>query len=187
MSAENDMMQLDPGCDDELVLVDVLDRELGVATKERVHREGLLHRAFSVVLVREGDAGPELLLTQRAFGKYHSGGLWTNTCCSHPRAGEGLVAAAERRVREELGCETLELYEIAAFVYRAPFDNGLCEYEYDHVLLGRFGGELDYDPDEVAAVRWVTPQILAAELADAPEQFTAWSFTVFSYALSVLA
>ena len=154
----------DPACEDMLVLVDGLDREVGCATKERAHREGLLHRAFSVVLVREGADGPELLLAQRAAGKYHSGGLWANSCCSHPRAGEELADAARRRVREELGCDADSLREIAAFAYRAPFPDGICEHEYDHVLVGRACGEVAPDPAEVSAVRWVGANQLAAEL-----------------------
>ena len=171
----HDAMTLDPAREDLLVLVDGLDREIGTATKECVHREGLLHRAFSVLLVREGANGPELLLAQRAPGKYHSAGLWANSCCSHPRAEEQLLDAAYRRVREELGCEAADLRELAAFVYRAEFADGLCEYEYDHVLVGRCEGELAPDPAEVGAVRWVAADDVAAELADHPDQVAAWA------------
>ena len=116
-----DNMAVDPARADELVLVDGLDRQVGTATKEQTHREGLLHRAFSVVLVREGADGPEILLAQRAEGKYHSAGLWANSCCSHQRAGEEVVAAAYQRVCEELGCEAADLREVAAFAPLLPF------------------------------------------------------------------
>ena len=177
-------LENDPARNDALILVDGADRQIGTASKEETHVKGLLHRAFSVVLVREGDDGPEYLLAQRAEGKYHSAGLWANSCCSHPRAGEELVQAAYRRVREELGCEALELREIAAFVYRAPFDNGLCEYEYDHVLLGSCAGEEAPDPSEVADTRWVSAETLARELAEVPEIFAPWAYTVLSLTLA---
>lgn len=164
----------DPAREDLLILVDALDRQRGTATKWEAHVEGLLHRAFSVVLVRETGAGPQLLLAKRALCKYHSGGLWANSCCSHPRDGEGTIEAAYRRVHEELGCEALDLREVCAFVYRAEFDNGLCEHECDHVIVGRFAGELAPDPNEASDVRWVGFDELAAELADAPERFAAW-------------
>lgn len=118
-------MANDPARDDELILVDGLDREVGTATKLQTHVEGLLHRAFSVVLARDGADGPELLLAKRSMRKFHSGGLWANSVCSHPRAGEELMDAAYRRVREELGCGAVGLREIAAFAYRAEFENGL--------------------------------------------------------------
>ena len=180
----NDHMASDPAREDVLILVDSLDRKIGAASKEQAHREGLLHRAFSVVLTREGVEGTEILLTKRAEGKYHSGGLWTNSCCSHPRMGEQLPEAAYRRVHEELGCEAADLQEIASFSYRAVFENGICEYEYDHVLVGRFAGELACDPAEVEAVRWISVDALAIELAKKPELFTAWSPMVLSIALA---
>ena len=173
----------DPARDDQLVLVDGLDRQVGVATKWDAHVTGSLHRAFSVVLLREGSDGPELLLAQRAAGKYHSAGLWANSCCSHPRAGEELLEAAYRRVREELGCDASDIREVDSFVYRAVFENGLTEHEYDHVLLGRPAGELDPDPVEVSDVRWVGFQDLARALADQPEVFSAWAPMVLSIAM----
>ena len=186
MEAIDDRMALDPARGDELILVDGLDRQVGVATKERTHREGLLHRAFSVMLVRDGAESPELLIAQRASGKYHSGGLWANSCCSHPRVGEGLMDAAYRRVREELGVEAVDLRELSAFVYRAPFETGIVEYEYDHLLVGCCAGDPDPDPQEVSSVRWVRANDLAAELADHPELFSPWAFTVFSLVLASL-
>ena len=170
----------DPARDDVLVLVDGLDRKIGTATKMKTHTEGLLHRAFSVVLIKDGEAGPELLLAKRAAGKYHSAGLWANTCCSHPREGEETIAAAYRRVEEELGCTAIDLHELCAFIYRAPFDNGICEHEYDHVLIGGCEGEPSFDPSEVAEVRWVGVDALADELAACSEKFAAWAPTVLS-------
>lgn len=182
---QEDMLD-DVAREDLLILVDGLDRERGTATKWDAHARGLLHRAFSVVLVRDGADGPEMLLSQRAMGKYHSGGLWANSCCSHPREGEGLHDAARRRVREELGCDAVGLREIAAFVYRAEFENGLTEHEYDHVFVGRFEGELAPDPTEVSATRWVGVDELAAELAESPLRFSAWAPMVLSMALADL-
>lgn len=179
--------------EDELILVDGLDRQVGSASKARAHAEGLLHRAFSVVLVR---ADGRLLLSRRAEGKYHSGGLWANSCCSHPRVGEAVPDAAERRVREELGCGVAPgtLREIGAYVYRAVFANGLVEYEYDHVLLARIdavAGDEDAalapDPAEVGETRWISPAGLAAELAARPEAFAAWASGVLAMALRELA
>ena len=182
-----DAFALDAARQDMLVLVDGLDREIGEATKEQAHREGLLHRAFSVVLIRESsdaDGGKtEVLLAQRAEGKYHSGGLWANSCCSHPRVGEKTIDAAYRRTSEELGCAAEALEEIGAFVYRAEFGSGLCEYEYDHVFVGWMAGDLGPDPDEVGGTRWVTTDELARLLAEAPGMFCAWAFTVLSLAL----
>ena len=182
-----DAFALDAARDDMLILVDGLDREVGEATKELAHSEGLLHRAFSVVLVREGPgedgSKAEVLLAQRAEGKYHSGGLWANSCCSHPHVGEKTVDAAYRRTQEELGCTAEGLEEIGAFVYRAEFGSGLFEYEYDHVFVGRMAGDLDPDPDEVGGTRWVTADELARLLAEEPGMFCAWAFTVLSLAL----
>ena len=134
---------------DHLICVDIFDRPVGVATKEEAHRKGMLHRAFSVFIVdsREG----RMLLQKRALGKYHSGGLWANACCSHPRQGEETTAAAHRRLVEEVGidCTLTPLY---SFVYREVFPDGLVEYEYDHVFLG-WGSIheliLDPDPEEI--------------------------------------
>jgi len=178
------LMAGDSARDDMLVLVDGLDREVGTATKLETHAQGLLHRAFSVALVRDGDDGSELLLAKRSLAKYHSGGLWANSVCSHPRAGEELMDTAYRRVREELGCDAVVLREIAAFAYRAEFENGLCEYEYDHVLVGRCEGEPDPDPAEVSEVRWVGFDELAAALAEHPEAFAAWAPMVLTMAMS---
>lgn len=183
MADGKDRMALDAAKDDLLILTDIRDRQAGTATKEQAHRSGLLHRAFSVMLYRDAGDTREYLIARRAEGKYHSAGLWANSCCSHPRAGEDLLEAARSRVREELGCGVLDLEEIGSFVYRAVFPDGLCEYEYDHVLLGRPDGGLDPDPAEAGETRWVTADTLSALLAGSPEQFAPWAFTVFSLVL----
>lgn len=180
MTERRDPMALDPAKEDLLILTDMLDRQTGTATKEQAHRSGLLHRAFSVVLYRDAGDTREYLISRRADGKYHSAGLWANSCCSHPRSGEGVTEAARSRVRQELGCGVSDLDEIGAFVYRAVFPDGLCEYEYDHVLLGRPAGIPDPDPAEISETRWVTAEVLSSLMAAHPEQFAPWAFTVFS-------
>lgn len=181
-----DRMQNDPAKDDLLVLVDGLDRIVGTASKEEAHREGLLHRAFSAVLIREGSEGREILLSKRAEGKYHSAGLWANSCCSHPRQGEELADAVSRRIREELGCGASGLKEIGSFMYRAEFPNGIVEYEYDHVFVGMIEGKVCPEPDEVSETRWITAEMLACELREDPRIFSAWAYSVFSIALKTL-
>ena len=187
MANMTEAMAADPARDDLLILVDGLDRQTGTATKWEAHVEGLLHRAFSVVLMREGEGGPELLLAKRSLQKYHSGGLWANSCCSHPRAGEEVIDAAYRRVREELGCEAVDLREINAFVYRAEFDNGFAEHEFDHVVVGRCEGAIDPDPAEASEVRWIGFDALACELAEQPKHFAAWAPIVLTLTMAHLA
>jgi isopentenyl-diphosphate delta-isomerase len=155
---------------DELVLVDVLDRPTGTASKEETHRLGLLHRAFSVFLVR----GDEVLLQRRAPGKYHSGGLWTNSCCSHPRVGEDLASAVGRRLFDELGVVGCDCREVGSFVYRHQFADDLFEYEYDHVFLGEWHGGVIPDPDEAMDVRWVPIPEAMRLLQEEPAIFTCW-------------
>lgn len=166
------------GVEDQLVLVDLLDQEVGVAPKQEVHERGLLHRAFSVLLWREGAQGTELLLQRRARGKYHSGGLWTNSCCSHPRAGERLCDAVTRRLREELGTRPAGFVappcEVGTYVYRATFGNGITEYEYDHVFVAKYVGGVAPDPTEASAVAWEALSAVEKDVANHPERYTAW-------------
>lgn len=180
----DERMAADPARNDMLMLVDGLDREIGAATKLQAHVEGTLHRAFSVVLVRDGETGPELLLAKRSMLKYHSGGLWANSCCSHPRVGEDVIEAAYRRVPEELGCEAVNLHEACAFVYHATFDNGLIEHEFDHVVVGRCKGEVIPNPAEASEARWVSFDELAAELADEPHKFAVWAPIALTLAMA---
>ena len=157
---------------DQLILVNMDDEEIGTASKEEVHEKGLLHRAFSVFLFNDDT----LLLQKRALHKYHCGGLWTNTCCSHPRPGETVAAAATRRLHEELGIELTEdaLHEVYSFVYRVPFANGLTEYEYDHVLVGEYSGTFQANPEEVADICRIRLNELKESMQTEPEKYTPW-------------
>lgn len=166
---------------DELILVDIFDRETGFCSKEEAHRRGLLHRAFSVFAY----SGGSMLIQQRAFGKYHSGGLWANTCCSHPRRGESLENAVRRRLREETGI-TGRPEEAFSFVYRHSFRPDLHEYEYDHVFLMEYDGEVTADPEEIAAVRWIPFDRLAGELLDCPEKYAPWFLTAAPRVLALM-
>jgi len=156
--------------EEQVVLVDERDAEVGVAPKQRVHETGELHRAVSVFLF---DSLGRLLLQRRASGKYHSAGLWSNTCCSHPRPGEAPGAAASRRLREEMGIEC-DLEPRGTFTYRAALDNGLVEHEVDHLFVGRFDGEPLPDRSEVGEWRWIAIAALEKECAANPERFTPW-------------
>jgi isopentenyl-diphosphate delta-isomerase len=159
------------GMQEELVLlVNERDEPVGTMGKLKAHQAGALHRAFSVFLF---DEQGRLLIQKRAAGKYHSAGLWTNTCCSHPRPKEQVVEAARRRLKEEMGIE-VDLHPRFNFVYRAEVGNGLVEHEFDHVLFGTFSGEPIPDPLEVAEWRYLDPDSLDAELHMAPERFTKW-------------
>ncbi|MDH4045248.1 MAG: isopentenyl-diphosphate Delta-isomerase [Gemmatimonadota bacterium] len=161
------------------MLVDARDRVVGSAPKLDAHRSGMLHRAFSVFVF---DAEGSLLLQQRARRKYHSGGLWTNTCCGHPRPGETTVVAARRRLREEMGIAcTLE--EAGSFLYRAEVGGGLVEHELDHVLVGYSRDEPVPDPLEVAGWRRVQIPEVYREVTRVPARFTAWFTRAFEIAL----
>lgn len=160
---------------EEVVLVDEHDREAGSAAKLAAHEAGgRLHRAFSVFVFDSGGSGGQLLLQRRAAGKYHFGGLWTNTCCGHPRPGEAVEEAAGRRLYEEMGVSPA-LTRITSFVYEA-FDpeSGLTEREYDHVFYGYHEGEPSPDPDEVSSWAWVSTEDLFRGLSESPESYTPW-------------
>jgi isopentenyl-diphosphate delta-isomerase len=155
---------------EQVILVDQNDIEVGTAEKLAAHAEGQLHRAFSVFVMNAGGA---LLMQKRSGSKYHSGGLWSNTCCSHPRPGETIAAAAHRRLQEEMGFDC-ELRPAFSFTYCAPVSNGLIEHELDHVLFGRFDGEPRPDPGEVDAWRWASFPELRAQVGVHPERFSIW-------------
>ena len=157
---------------EKLICVDIFDREIGSAEKLEAHQKCLLHRAFSVFLVQDG----KMLIQRRAAHKYHSGGKWANACCSHPM--EDVLADAKLRLKEELGVEA-DIAEIGHFVYRHTFENGLTEYEYDHVLLGRIPHSTPIvpDPSEADAVQWMSPEELTRQLTELPQIFTPWFLT----------
>lgn len=159
-----------------VVLVDEQGHECGLQEKMQAHREGALHLAFSVLLYRNTAVGREYLLHQRALGKYHSGGLWTNTCCSHPRQGETLSQAGIRRLQEEMGITiTTTLTNVGQFCYYAELDNQLIEHELDHVLIANGEGLIfTPNPAEVMAYRWWPIAELQQQVQQTPQQFTAW-------------
>lgn len=153
-----------------VVLVDEKDRPIGKEEKLKAHQLGLLHRALSVLIF---NSKGELLLQQRASHKYHTPSLWTNTCCSHPREGESLFDATHRRLEEEMGMST-PLKPIFSFVYKADFDNGLVEHEFDHVWVGYSDNNPNINTNEVADFKWMTLDAIDAEIKKLPGQFTAW-------------
>lgn len=157
-----------------VILVDEHDNEVGMAEKLSAHQKNQLHRAFSVFIFRR-TPHLELLLQQRALDKYHAEGLWTNTCCSHPRSGEEIVAAGERRLKEELGIHAT-LKNVGWFHYNAHFANGLSENEIDHVLIGIVPADINIapNPEEVHDYRWISLDELERELVLQSENFTPW-------------
>ena len=165
-----------------VVLVDENDRAIGSAPKLEVHERGLLHRAVSLLL--RDDTG-RFLLQRRASDKYHSGGLWSNTCCGHPRPGESNESAALRRVRAEMGILEVKIRSVSAFLYRATVGNGLVEHEVDHVLVGEWSGEPNPDPSEVSEWRWVSESALQADLASNPDRYTPWLANVLMHSRRV--
>ena len=154
----------------KLILVDENDLPLGTAEKMEAHEKGLLHRAFSVFIF---NAQGKMLLQQRAVNKYHSGGLWTNACCSHPYFEEETLVAAEKRLQEEMGFTT-QLIKAFEFVYKASFNNGLTEYEYDHVFIGKYDGGILPDIDEVADYCFMSIEGIKNSLQSNPYKYTEW-------------
>jgi isopentenyl-diphosphate delta-isomerase len=158
-----------------VVLVDEKDKQIGLMPKMEAHEKGALHRAFSVFILNKGN---ELMLQQRALHKYHSPGLWTNTCCSHQRDGESNIEAGTRRLQEEMGF-VADLKETTSFIYKAPFDNGLTEHELDHILIGNYNGVPTINEDEVAAWKWVSLEALKTDIEELPNQYTVWFKIIF--------
>ncbi len=157
-----------------VILVDLHDEPVGTAEKIFAHQQNLLHRAFSIFIFRQHHEY-ELLLQQRAAHKYHSAGLWTNTCCSHPYPGESIIEAANRRLQEEMGIHCM-LKELGCFHYNVHFSNGLSENEIDHIVVGHIPASitLNVNPNEVQAYRWITLPALKKEIQHQPESFTPW-------------
>jgi isopentenyl-diphosphate delta-isomerase len=155
---------------EQVILVDFDDKETGIMEKQQAHIEGRLHRAISVFIF---NTTGEMLLQQRAADKYHSPNLWTNTCCSHPRPGETVGDAASRRLREEMGMEG-DLHEAFSFIYQAKLDNGLTEYEFDHVFIGITNDTPQPDGSEVRAWQYAFPAQVEKDINDHPEKYTEW-------------
>ena len=156
--------------DEQLILVDEGNRAIGSAGKDAVHRAGLLHRAFSIFMV---DRQGRILLQQRSPRKYHSGGLWANSCCGHPRPGERTVFAARRRLDEELGLTATLSFGFFAR-YQAELGNGMHENEFVYVYFGRLGSQPRPDPDEVADIAHLSVEDINARIARKPKAFTFW-------------
>jgi isopentenyl-diphosphate Delta-isomerase len=159
----------------EVILVNEQDEPMGTMEKMEAHRKGLLHRAFSIFIF---NSKGELLLQQRALNKYHSGGLWTNSCCSHPQPGEKTLTAAQRRLQEEMSFTT-HLEKIFDFVYRADFDNGLTEHEFDHVFAGEYEGPVEYNKDEVMDYCYKNLPDVRHSLKEHPQKFSKWFHLAF--------
>ena len=156
--------------EERVVLVNEMDEEIGTMEKMEAHKKALLHRAFSVFIFNSKGA---MLLQQRAKRKYHSAGLWTNACCSHPYLNQEILTAAQKRLQEEMGFTTV-LTKAFEFVYKAAFDNGLTEYEYDHVFIGSYDGEILPDKQEVENFCFMTIKEIKTALQLYPQQYTEW-------------
>jgi len=154
----------------EVILVDKDNVQTGTMEKMEAHRQGLLHRAFSIFIFKSNG---EFLLQQRAPGKYHNGGLWTNTCCSHPLPGEDILNAAYRRLSEEMGFST-KLTPAFNFIYNATFDNGLTEHEFDHVFTGIYDGEIKVDKAEVSDYCYKKLEDITNSVQTHPQKYTEW-------------
>lgn len=155
---------------EDVILVDQDDNPVGKMEKLEAHQKGLLHRAFSVFLFNDKN---EFLLHQRANKKYHSPGAWTNTCCSHPRVGETVENAGKRRLQEEMGVAA-GIEPLFSFVYKAEFENGLIEHEFDHVLVGRFSATPQPSHEEVQNWQYISLDLLQEKVLQSPENFTPW-------------
>ena len=161
--------------EEQVILVNERDEEIGLMPKMEAHEKAVLHRAFSVfVLNKKG----ELMLQQRAADKYHSPLLWTNTCCSHQRKGESNLEAGKRRLQEEMGF-SCELKELFSFIYKAPFDNGLTEHELDHVMIGHYEDAPVINREEVEDFKWMTLSNIKNDIATNPSNYTAWFKIIF--------
>ena len=155
---------------EKVILVDQNDNEVGTEEKIKAHKDGKLHRAFSVFIFNSKN---QLLIQKRNKDKYHSGGLWTNTCCSHPRPEEGIEEAAKRRLKEEMGIEC-NLERIFSFIYKKGFENGLTENELDHVFIGNCNLPPDPNDTEVESWKWVSNEELTQDIKENPEKYTHW-------------
>lgn len=166
-----------------VILVDTEDRPIGTMEKMEAHEKGLLHRAFSVFIY---NAEGKMLLQQRSLDKYHSAGLWTNACCSHPRPGEATINAASRRLHEEMGFTT-NLEENFSFIYKTAFENGLTEHEVDHVFTGTYDGPIVPDKNEVESYQYFSIEEIRKMMDEQPGMFTSWFKIAFPKLESYLA
>ena len=160
---------------ENVVLVDRNDNPMGLMPKLEAHEKGVLHRAFSVFILNQKS---QLMLQRRALDKYHSPGLWTNTCCSHPRESESNIEAGVRRLKEEMGFTT-PLKSMFSFIYKSKFDNGLTEHEFDHVLLGYYDKQPLINTIEVSEWKWMSLDKIILEIKNKPEDFTVWFKIIF--------
>ena len=164
-----------------ILKVDLQDNIIGYGTKEECHKAPILHRAFSVFLY----SGNKMLIQQRALHKYHSGGLWTNACCSHPKKDEDFFEAVQNRLEEELGisCPVEEKFE---FVYYHKFEEDLYEYEIDHVFVGEFRGDVTLNSDEAMDSKWIGFEELKNDVLSHPEKYTVWFITALPKVLEII-
>lgn len=168
--------------EESVVLVNEKDEKVGLMPKLEAHEKGLLHRAFSVFVFN--DKG-QVLLQQRALHKYHTPGKWANTCCSHQRDGESTLDAGKRRLEEEMGFVT-DLEFRKSFIYKASFDNGLTEHEFDHVMVGKYNEDPIINPEEVADYKWISIPDLQVDIELHPEKYTAWFKIIMSEHLDAI-
>ena len=162
---------------ENVILVDEKDNQVGLMPKLEAHQKGLLHRAFSVFIF---NSDYKLLLQKRASSKYHSGGLWTNTCCSHPRDGEDIIDAANRRLNEEMGIKT-SLRKVFDFIYTAELDNNLIENEFDHVFYGVYDIDPILNKEEAEDFKWIDMETLKNDIENNTDQYTVWFKIAFDY------
>ena len=161
--------------EEQVILVDEYDKQIGTMPKLEAHEKAILHRAFSVFILNDKN---EIMLQQRAHHKYHSPLLWTNTCCSHQRVGETNIGAGTRRLEEEMGFVS-ELKELFHFIYKAPFDNGLTEHELDHVMIGYYNDEPNINLEEVESWKWMSIDDVKKDMIENPEIYTVWFKIIF--------
>jgi len=159
----------------KVILVDKKDKQIGVGEKLKVHRQGKLHRCFSILIF---NSNGELLIQQRASSKHHSPGLWSNTCCSHPRPGEDLKTATKRRLKEEMRIEC-DLKEIFSFIYKAKSGN-FIEHEFDHVFFGKFNDNPIINKKEVQNFKWINLKELKRDVKEHPRKYTFWFKRIFN-------
>lgn len=158
----------------QVILVDEQDQQIGIAEKQAAHQKAQLHRAYSIFIFRKNKENIEVLLQQRAREKYHTGGLWSNTCCSHPAPGEDILISAHNRLQQEMGISA-DLYEVGTFSYKADLNNGLVEHEYDHVFIGRYQNDkVSPDKNEIDDCQWIRIVDLEKNLLSNPQQYTPW-------------